>query len=125
MLLVGYVTVGGAALIGIITAMVCSGAQVLMDKYGKKYADDTLDVFACHGVGGTVGQILTSLFATTAVNAAGADGAFYGNPVMLGKVLLEVVIVVPWIMAATLLCLWVTDLFLKLRCTGRDVRHVL
>src|SRR5262245_59785549 len=42
--------------------------------------DDTLDVFACHGVGGVVGALLTGLFATTSVNPAGANGLLYGNP---------------------------------------------
>jgi Amt family ammonium transporter len=73
------VDVGAAALIGIIGACVCTGAQVLMEHYGRRYVDDTLDVFACHGVGGTVGCICTSLFASTAVNSAGNDGAFYGE----------------------------------------------
>lgn len=43
--------IGGASLIGIIGAVVCSAVQELMDRYGKKYVDDTLDVWAAHGVG--------------------------------------------------------------------------
>lgn len=42
--------------------------------------DDSLDVFGVHGLGGTWGALATGLFATTSVNAAGADGLFYGNP---------------------------------------------
>ena len=42
--------------------------------------DDALDVFACHGVGGIVGALLTGVFATKAVNPAGADGWLAGNP---------------------------------------------
>ena len=41
--------------------------------------DDTLDVFPCHGIGGMVGMLLTGVFATKAVNSAGADGLAYGN----------------------------------------------
>jgi Amt family ammonium transporter len=114
----GFVTVGAAALIGIITAVICSLVQLLMDKYGRKYVDDTLDVFACHGVGGTVGQILTGLFATKAINSYGADGAFYGNPLLLGKIMLAVIILIPWMILATLLCLWVTNFVLELRAPG-------
>ena len=41
--------------------------------------DDTLDVFACHGVAGIVGSILTGFFATETVNPDGANGVFYGS----------------------------------------------
>ncbi len=41
--------------------------------------DDTLDVFPCHGIGGMAGMLLTGVFATKAVNSAGADGLAYGN----------------------------------------------
>jgi ammonia channel protein AmtB len=75
----GVVDLGAAALLGIIGSCACSGAQVLMEKYGRKYIDDTLDVFAVHGVGGTVGCILTSLFSNSKVNSAAPDGAFYGE----------------------------------------------
>jgi Amt family ammonium transporter len=47
--------------------------------------DESLDVWACHGMGGTTGALLTGLFATTAVNEAGANGLFYGNAAQLGK----------------------------------------
>ena len=45
--------------------------------------DDSLDVVGVHCVGGTFGALLTGLFATTAVNAGGANGLFYGNPKQL------------------------------------------
>jgi Amt family ammonium transporter len=63
-------------------------------------------------------MICTSLFASTAVNPAGADGAFYGNGMLLGKTLLVLVIIVPWFLVFTWGCLWVTDLILSLRVTG-------
>jgi ammonia channel protein AmtB len=47
----GFVNYGSAALIGMVGAIVCGLVQELMDKFGKKYVDDTLDVWACHGVG--------------------------------------------------------------------------
>ena len=52
--------------------------------------DDSLDVFGVHGVGGTWGALATGLFATKAVNEAGADGLFYGNP---GQLLDQIVAV--------------------------------
>ncbi|HAD80931.1 MAG: ammonium transporter [Candidatus Edwardsbacteria bacterium RIFOXYD12_FULL_50_11] len=73
----GYVTVQTAAMIGIIAGMVCYGAISLKNKLGW---DDSLDVWGVHGVGGTIGVLLLGLFATTTVNANGANGWFYGNP---------------------------------------------
>eukprot|EP00455_Lapot_gusevi_P022167 TRINITY_DN2309_c0_g1_i1.p1 TRINITY_DN2309_c0_g1~~TRINITY_DN2309_c0_g1_i1.p1 ORF type:complete len:149 (-),score=59.67 TRINITY_DN2309_c0_g1_i1:381-827(-) len=46
--------------------------------------DDALDVFACHGLGGVAGSILTGCFANKRFNSAGDDGAFYGNGKLLG-----------------------------------------
>jgi Amt family ammonium transporter len=52
--------------------------------------DDSLDAVGIHGVGGTFGALATGLFATKAINAAGADGLFFGNPSLLGIQLLSV-----------------------------------
>jgi Amt family ammonium transporter len=46
----------------------------------KTTLDDSLDVVAAHGVGGTVGALLTGVFAQKSLNAAGADGLLFGNP---------------------------------------------
>jgi hypothetical protein len=46
----GFVNTGAAFLIGVIGSVVCSGAQELMERYGKKYITDTSEVFVCHGV---------------------------------------------------------------------------
>ena len=53
--------------------------------------DDTLDVFACHGVAGIVGALLTGVFASKAVNPAGADGLLAGNPTLVAIQLAAVV----------------------------------
>ena len=58
-------------------ASLCYRACNLKSKLGY---DDSLDVFGVHGVGGTWGAIATGLFATKAVNEAGGDGLFFGNP---------------------------------------------
>ena len=84
----GFVTVPTAVLIGIIAGIVCYGAITLKNKMGW---DDALDVWGVHGVGGTLGIILLGLFATTTVNAAGADGLFYGNSTFFVKQLVAVV----------------------------------
>lgn len=67
----GFVTVGSGIAIGALGAI---AANLVVHFRGKSQLDDALDVFACHGVGGLVGTLLTGLFATKAINAAGADG---------------------------------------------------
>jgi ammonium transporter, Amt family len=55
-------------------------------KYWDKYlpqVDDALDVFCCHAVAGTVGTLLTGCFASKDANPAGADGLFFGGPILL------------------------------------------
>jgi Amt family ammonium transporter len=72
----GFVTTRAALAIGILGAVASYGAMQLR---GRTRVDDSLDVFACHGVAGIVGAILTGVFATKAVNPAGADGLFSGG----------------------------------------------
>ncbi len=83
----GYVTPAASILIGLLVSLVCYGACQLRDRMN---VDDALDVWAVHGVGGTVGAICTGLFATTAINAGAANGLFYGNPAQLGIQLVAV-----------------------------------
>jgi Amt family ammonium transporter len=73
----GFVTPMAAIIIGLGGGIFCFFAVNLKSKLGY---DDSLDVVGVHGVGGTWGALATGLFATTAVNAAGRDGLFYGNP---------------------------------------------
>jgi Amt family ammonium transporter len=73
----GFVTPGAALLIG---ALAAGASQVAIHLRNKTQVDDALDVFACHGIAGIVGALLTGVFATTAVNPAGANGLLYGNP---------------------------------------------
>jgi Amt family ammonium transporter len=73
----GFVTPLAALVIGAVAAPISYYAIRLRQKSGL---DESLDVWACHGMGGTWGALATGLFATTAVNPAGADGLFYGHP---------------------------------------------
>ena len=56
----GYVNINHSIVIGFITAIVCNLSIILIKKSEK--IDDTLDVFACHGIGGICGMILTAVF---------------------------------------------------------------
>jgi len=72
----GFVTPLAAMAIGAIAAP----ASYYMIKLRQRIKlDESLDVLACHGVGGVVGAVLTGVFATVSVNAAGADGLLAGN----------------------------------------------
>ncbi len=73
----GFVTPLSAIAIGGLAAPISYYAIKLRQKWGL---DESLDVWACHGMGGTWGALATGLFATKLVNPAGADGLFYGNP---------------------------------------------
>ncbi|MBL7751777.1 MAG: ammonium transporter [Chitinophagaceae bacterium] len=73
----GFVAIPQSIFIGFISAIV---SNIAVHYKQKSKLDDTLDVFPCHGLGGMVGMILTGVFATKTVNAAGNDGLFYGNP---------------------------------------------
>ncbi len=72
----GFVPTWGAAVIGITAGIVCYWAVELKNKLGW---DDALDVWGVHGVGGALGIIMLGLIGTTTVNAAGADGLFFGG----------------------------------------------
>ena len=72
----GYVDINAAFIIGIVGTLVSYGCIQLKHKFKL---DDTLDVWACHGMAGTWGALATGLFATTAINPAGANGLLYGN----------------------------------------------
>jgi Amt family ammonium transporter len=72
----GFVTPAGALALGALAAPASFAALHLR---ARTRLDDALDVFACHGVAGIVGALLTGVFATRAVNAAGADGLLAGG----------------------------------------------
>ena len=84
----GFVTPMSAIAIGAVSALVSYAA---LQMFSRSRVDDTLDVFACHGIGGIVGALLTGVFATTSVNSGGADGLLYGNPALLGTQAISVV----------------------------------
>ena len=73
----GFVGPMPAMFIGIAAGLLCYTALNAKTKF--QY-DDSLDAFGVHGVGGTVGTLMAGLFASVAINAAGANGAFFGNP---------------------------------------------
>jgi len=77
----GFVSPTGALVLGAIAAFPSYFAIVVRS---RTRVDDSLDVFAGHGIGGLTGALLTGVFAQKAWNAAGNDGLLAGNPAQLG-----------------------------------------
>ena len=112
----GFVTPLAALAIGALGACASFTAIQLRN---KTRIDDALDVFACHGVAGIAGALLTGVFASKAVNPAGNDGLFYGNPKLLGIQAIAVVFTILFTAPVTYLVL--TRLtFGKLRVQGPE-----
>jgi len=85
----GFVNIGGALVIGIAAGVIPFFAVAkLKPRFGY---DDTLDAFGIHGVGGTLGAILTGVFADPAINEAG-KGLLYGNPGQLWTQIVAVLV---------------------------------
>jgi Amt family ammonium transporter len=124
----GFVTPMSALAIGFLTGLVCFVAVTEVKKLFNY--DDSLDVFGVHGTGGTVGALLTGVFATSAVNpvfknAAGASlpvGLVDGNGAQIFNQLAAVGITVGIALAGSLLILKLVDLVIGLRVTeGEEV----
>ena len=107
----GYVNVSSALIIGLAAGVVSN--LVANWRAGRSRIDDTLDVFACHGVGGIFGSIATGLFASAAIN--GVNGALYGNPGQLLAQLIAVGVVVPFAFFGSYVLLRVVNIFSPLR----------
>ncbi len=113
----GYVDTTSALVIGLGAGVICYSAILLRERLE---VDDALDVWAVHGVGGTWGAIATGFFATTAVNPAGRNGLFAGNP---GQVVVQLIAVAAtWAFSAvaTLVILKAIDLVVGLRVRRED-----
>jgi len=106
----GYVQPWASAVIGVITGFVCYGAIQLRAKWGW---DDALDVWACHGVGGTLGTILVGVFAASSVN--GVSGLIEGNVHQFGVQLLAALITIVYAFGVTWLIMKFVNLFMPIR----------
>jgi Amt family ammonium transporter len=113
----GFVQPMGGLVIGLLAGVACYGAVMLKGKLGY---DDSLDVVGVHCVGGTLGALATGLFATTAVNAAGADGLFYGNPKLLAVQALAVAATLVYSFGVSFLLLKFLDKAMGLRVEKED-----
>jgi len=84
--------------------------------------DDSLDAFGVHGIGGTWGALATGLWANKAVNSAGNNGLFYGNPAQLLIQLKAVLVTVVYSFVVTFILLKIVDVIFGLRVSEQDER---
>jgi Amt family ammonium transporter len=109
----GFVTPLAGIPVGIVVAIICYYSIVLLKT--KLSFDDSLDVFAVHGMGGIWGALATGIFASLAVNFAGADGLLAGNGVQLLKQLIGIVAVGAFSFVVTWLLGKLVDITIGLR----------
>jgi ammonium transporter, Amt family len=119
----GFVAPFPALLIGFVAGIVCFYmVSIVKNRFGY---DDTLDAFGVHGAGGTVGALLTGVFATSAINDGLKDtagkvlplGAIDGHP---GQILNQAVaVLISWALAAagTIVILKITDALVGVRAS--------
>ncbi|WP_316745719.1 ammonium transporter [Pedobacter gandavensis] len=113
----GFVSIPSSIFIGAAAAVVSNLAVVWKSKTSL---DDTLDVFPCHGVGGIVGMLLTGVFATKTVNAAGVDGLLYGNPTFFLVQLKGVLIVALFSFVVSFLIFKFINIIQPIRVTSEE-----
>ncbi len=114
----GYVTVFAAMAIGFTASIVCFIAvAVVKPRLGY---DDSLDAFGVHCVGGILGTLFTGIFASKAVNPAGADGLLYGNPKQFLIQLLATGIIIGYSCVATFVIYKIVDALIKVRADEKD-----
>jgi Amt family ammonium transporter len=114
----GFVGPMAAIVIGLAAGVICYMAVSLV-KPMLGY-DDSLDAFGVHGVGGAFGALATGLFASKAINSAGNEGFFFGNPSLLGTQIVAVVVVAVYAFVVSLILLKVIDWTMGLRVTAED-----
>jgi ammonium transporter, Amt family len=113
----GYVNFTAAVIIGLVAGVVSN--LVANWRAGRSRIDGTLDVFACHGIGGIIGAVAVGLFATAMVNP-NVQGLFYGNAALLGIQVLAVLVVSAFAFCGSYLILRVVDLFSPLRVSPEE-----
>jgi Amt family ammonium transporter len=113
----GYVAIPQSIFIGMIAAIISNVAVYYKQ---KSTLDDTLDVFPCHGIGGMVGMLMTGVFATKAVNSAGNDGLFYGNPAFFFTQVKAMAIAVSYSFVVSFLIFKFINFILPLRVSSKE-----
>jgi Amt family ammonium transporter len=124
-IVVGLVAVTPAAgFVGPMSAVALGGIAAIPSYFGlvwraKTSLDDSLDVVAAHGVGGTMGALLTGVFAQKALNGV-ADGALFGNPGQIGIQAMAVLATIVYSGVASFVLLKLISIVIPLRASAAD-----
>lgn len=108
----GFVGPMSAMIIGFAAGTVCYISLNMKSRLGY---DDSLDAFGVHGIGGILGTLATGLFAQKAINPAGADGLFFGNPKLFVSQVIAIAVTVVYSFVVTAVMLKVLDKTVGLR----------
>ena len=113
----GFVDPMGAIAIGVGVGIVSFLAMGMKTRFGF---DDSLDVWACHGIGGILGVLATGLLAQLAINSAGANGLLYGNPALFGVQGLAVIVTSVYAFTVTFILMKVLNKVMGLRVSDDE-----
>jgi Amt family ammonium transporter len=114
----GFVSALSAIAIGVLVSVFCYMAVALIKpRFGY---DDALDVFGVHCIGGIWGALATGLFASKAINPAGADGLFFGNPKQFLIQATAVGVTLVYSFVASYIIYKVINIFIKVRVQEKD-----
>ena len=113
----GYVTPMAAMFIGAVAAPI---SYYTIRFRERKHLDESLDVWACHGMASTWGVLATGLFATTQVNPGGGNGLFYGNPGQFGVQLLAALVTMVFAFGVTYILAKALDASIGLRVSTME-----
>ncbi|WP_367769319.1 ammonium transporter [Flavobacterium sp. WC2421] len=111
----GFVSIPNAIFIGVFSSLV---SNIVVSKFPKGKIDDALDVFACHGVGGMTGMLLTGVFASKAINPAVTDqGLIFGETTLFIHQLTALVIVSVFAFSVSYFLFFIVNKITPLRVT--------
>jgi ammonium transporter, Amt family len=113
----GYVSAMPAIIIGLVVGIVSNYVASLR---ARTRLDDSLDVFAAHGAGSIWGVLATGIFASTAINVAGPNGALFGNPAQLGLEAFGILVVGAFAFFGSYALLKVINVFTPVRVTAEE-----
>ncbi|MBN1615510.1 MAG: ammonium transporter [Deltaproteobacteria bacterium] len=113
----GFVTPLASMVIGAVAAPLSYYTMRFRD---RRRLDESLDVFACHGMASTWGMIALGLFATVAVNADGANGLFFGNPGQIGIQALAAAVTIIFSFGMTFVLAKMLDVSIGLRVSAAE-----
>ncbi len=111
----GFVTPMAAMVIGAVAAPISYYTMRFRD---RRKLDESLDVWACHGMASSWGMLATGLFATVAVNSDGTNGLFFGNPGQIGIQALAVVVTIIFSFTVTYVMAKLLDWSIGLRVSS-------